>query len=366
MSDEDRSTGEESESGDSSQDDAGEQATQQQRPSRAGSLFVLLLLVIAAGAGYYWIEFIHSDMLAAAHKRIGTLETQLSDLSTSVAKNESELEAATGRESLVAADLDPLRRAQSDLAGSLKALYAKESEPDLDWVLAEVEYLVLAAGQRLALERDVTTATAALKAADNRLRTEQHPELIGLREQLAGDIATLEAVKMPDIEGLAIYLADAVTRVDKLPTKPIAGIDMSFSRMSEQSVSAQNWQGVMRAVWADMKSLVEVKDGELEDSVLFDPELRYFLQQSLRLELSSARLAVLQHDNANFHAAVTLVTDLLNTYYDNDDGGVRAIIARLADESDLDLEPALPSVAASLDAVRAKRDEVRSALSERP
>ena len=86
----------------------------------------------------------------------------------------------------------------------MASLYEKEDHSALEWVLAEAEYLVLAANQRLALEGDINTAIAALKAAAQRLRSENHPDLIPVRDRLIEDATALEAVILPDTEGLAI------------------------------------------------------------------------------------------------------------------------------------------------------------------
>ncbi len=349
--------------------DDGEQADAEQpsaaRPSRLPQLLALLLLG-AIGVGYYWVEYRHADTHRTGSARLAALEAANLDLGARLVTSESRFAELAGAADPHVAEIAALRATLDGLQQSLKGLYAKESQTSLDWVLAEVEYLVLAASQRLALEHDVTSAVAALKAADARLRAVRHPELLALREQLAADIAALEGVKQPDIEGLALYLAEAVTRVDKLPTKPIADLDMSFSRMGRETAASQDWRGMARALWADIRSLVEIKDGKLEDGVLFDPELRYFLQQNLRLELSSARLAVLQGDNANFRAALTLIVDLLGKYYDTGNGQVSALVTRLNEQRTLDLRPHIPSLAAGLDAVRAKREQVRDASAAQP
>lgn len=325
------------------------------RGSQGVAFFVLILLLLAVGGAYYWVTYVHLPETTALEQRVQGIDQADVDLAERIDQGAAQtLEQSQAHDALVA-DVAALRQAQQGVQDSITALYAKESKASLNWVLAEAEYLVLAASQRLALERDVRTALAALRAADDRLRSAEHPELIGVREQLAKDIAALEGVNLPDVEGLAIYLAETVARVDELPTKPIADIDMSFSRMSGEPATPENWQGVAKAMWADLVSLIEIKDGDLPDGVLFDPELRYFLQQNLRLELASARLSVLRRDNANFQAASKLIIDLLNQYYDTADAAVVAIVERLAAGQEIDLDPQVPAISASLDTVRAKR-----------
>lgn len=325
---------------------------------------LLVVLVFAAGA-WYWVARVHEPLHEVLSSRVDALDSERAKLAARLNAGDERGAEVTAAQQGLSASLDALERAQQTLEESVNALYAKESSAPLAWVLAEAEYLVMAATQRLALEHDIDTAIAALEAADTRLRAAQHPELIEVREQLARDIAALEAVNQPDIEGLAIWLAEAVGRVGELPTKPIADLDMSFSRMRDEAAQPENWRGVAKAMWTDLVSLIEIKDGELPDGVLFDPELRYFLQQNLRLELASARLAVLRRDNANFRAASTLVTDLLAQYYDTSDAAVASIVTRLGEAREMDLDPEIPAISASLDTVRAKRVSLSASAAPR-
>jgi uroporphyrin-III C-methyltransferase len=335
---------------------------------RTGRIWTLLLLIVLIGGVAYWVAFIAQPAHRVTDDRIAGLAADNAKLRAQQAQMEQQLaqvQTFGAQAQAASAALQELGKSQEQLHDAVSGLYAKQTQTSLDWVLAEVEYLIFAASQRLVLERDVATAAAALRSADQRLSAAQHPDVFDLREQLGRDIAALEAVKQPDAEGLAIYLANAVGMVDGLPTRAIADLDMSFSQTSTESVSAENWQGVARALWTDLRSLVEIKDGELEDSVLFDPELRYFLRQNLRLELASARLAILRRDSANFQAAISLAINLLNTYYDTEDGAVSSLISRLDGQLGLQLAPPIPSVSGSLDAVRAKRNTVRE-TSEAP
>ncbi len=325
-----------------------------------GSVFFLYAFLLIAGAGaYYWFAEKHAPAFEDIARHIDSIDAERAQINMRVEQAEQMSRSLAEARQTLTADVAALQKAQRALEDSVTALYAKDKNVSLTWVLAEAEYLVLAATQRLALERDVRTAIAALKAADIRLRLAKHPDLIEVREQIAKDIAGLEAANLPDVEGLAIYLAEAVARADELPTKPIADIDMSLSRMRNEDATVENWKGMAKAMWADLVSLIKIKDGELPGGVLFDPELRYFLEQNLRLELASARLSVLRRDNANFQAASKLIIDFLTEYYDTNDAAVAAILTRLKAEQATDLNPVVPGISASLDAVRAKRISLR-------
>ena len=342
-----------------------------QSGSLLGTLLTIIISVVIVAAGaYYWYLNHHLPTRQAVDAKIAELASAQSALQGTLVALESgseindsvaaiKAEQATMGESLnarldeVAKAAESTANSQQKLQQSVASLYKKEDQSSLEWVLAEAEYLVLAANQRLALEGDINTAIAALKAADQRLSSENHPDLIPVRDRIIEDATALEAVKLPDIEGLAIYLAKVIEQVKEMPTKVVADTIEPFSGTKNLAEDAKDWRNVANAMWTDLVELVEVKDAALPDSVAFDPELRYFLQQNLRLELASARLSVLRRDGQNFRASVSLIKDMLNEFYETSNTSVSSIIERLSEAEGYEFEPALPKITASLDVIRA-------------
>ena len=350
-----------------------EQAPKEARQT-SGLLSTLITIVFSVGivtaGAVYWYKNHHLPSHAALSAELAALTTHQATLEESLSALNSNSELGADLKALKAAQatlkttlstrLDEVATAtqkttdsQQKLQTSLANLYEKEDQSSLEWVLAEAEYLVLAANQRLALEGDINTAIAALRAADQRLSSAEHPDLIPIRDRIIEDATALEAVKLPDIEGLAIYLAKVIEQVKALPTKAVADSVEPFSSTKNLAQGTKNWRNVANAMWTDLVELVEVKDAALPDSVTFDPELRYFLEQNLRLELASARLSVLRRDGQNFRASVNLIKDMLNEFYETAETSVSSIIERLNEAEAYEFEPALPKITASLDVIRA-------------
>lgn len=319
------------------------------------ALLALAMTLVVAVSGYYWTRFVAEPGTAALRAQLEDVGVERTQLAARLSASDERMQKLEAAQSAALTTIDELRAHTAALDQSLKALATRSSDKTLDWILAECEYLILAASQRLALQQDAATASAALSAADDRLRRAEHPATAPLREQLAHDIQALNAVPLVDIEGLSLKFAAQIRKADKLKTKPIAEVDTSFKHSREQRVTANNWRDVLQAMWDDLKSLVEIKDDALPDGVLFDPKLRYFVEQNLKLELSSARLAILERDTTNFRVAVEIVQDAVARYYDADDAAVKALAAMLTEARGIELAPPLPNVTASLDAVRAAR-----------
>ena len=244
---------------------------------------ILFGLILGLGiAAYYWQQNVYNNDLASLREQLAAISGAQSNVSGQIEIAVADVastaqSAATGVDAL-RVKLESQVAKQGDLARSVSALYEKETQTSVDWVLAEAEYLILAATQRLALERDVDTAVAALRAADQRLRSAEHPDLIPIRDKIIADVTALEAVHLPDVEGLAIYIGKTIDQVDSLPTKPIAEELTPFATVRSGEYAAEDWRKLGYAIWSDLVELVEVKDAELPDGVLFDPELRYFLR----------------------------------------------------------------------------------------
>lgn len=327
----------------------------QQRAALAPWFVLLLLLLVACGAGYYWISVVHRAEQATLATSLAARDADQARLVSAVEATAASLAEVEAAQVALTDRVAGSERARATLAAAIETLQARDAQLTLDWILAETEYLVFAAIQRLALERDAAGAAAALRAADTRVQIARHPRLLELRERLTADIAALEAVPAPEVEGLALYLAEAVTRVERLPTRPVAALETSLRTLGEEELEVSNWRGIARALWRDLVALVEIKDQRGGDEALFDPDLRRLLVHNLRLELGSARLAALRRDDAQFQAACTVARDLLARYYDTEDSAVQALVRRLRDAHDLVLAPPLPDLADSLDAVRALR-----------
>ena len=139
-------------------------------------------------------------------------QAQLADLQASLAGYQAMLESMKNRSAAMEGGIADISQQQDKLKDSITALYKNQSRGNQDWVLAQVEYLVVIAAYSLTLERDVNTALAALQAADDRLRELGDLRLINIRKQLTADMNALRSVKPVDVTGLSLFLADVEQR----------------------------------------------------------------------------------------------------------------------------------------------------------
>lgn len=304
-------------------------------------LLGLLVLIAVAASGY---SFYLSYELRAQQAEAGEAQRELA----------SRLETLRDRQAGTGDRLARLAEVQEATSARLQRLAERDRMDNFDWAMAEVEYLTIIAMQRLNLAHDADNALAALEAAARRLKDIDNPGLIPVREQLTADINALREVPEADVSGLALYLGDLITRVDRLPLADDSATRTRLPRDDEADEPAvDGWRGFVSAIWSELRELVVIQREDEPPTELLAPAERYFLVQNLRVELASARTAALRRDTPNMRTSLELVQDWLVRYFNTDAESVANIRETLAQMSGVDLKPELPDISGSLESVRA-------------
>lgn len=249
-----------------------------------------------------------------------------------------------------------LTNAQQGFEESLTVLRAQLGNSRNDWMLAEVQYLLQVANQRVQLGRDVVTARAALSAADRRLQTLADPGFNPVREQIARELVSLDVVVMPDLAGIALTLDTLAGQVNQLPQKD-AQVHHQVSA-KETSTPAEpevsDWTRLPRLVWQELRQLVVVRRNDKPVGPMLAPEQEFFLYENLRLQLNSARLAALQGEVESYRTSLKTAQSWLGEYFDNEAPQIVAARAELGRLGSLDIQPSLPDISDSLRLLRQK------------
>ncbi|MBF8268434.1 MAG: heme biosynthesis protein [Gammaproteobacteria bacterium] len=323
-------------------------AVQQPAPVRTLSVIVSLVLLIAISVSaylFYDLQQVKKDQEASRQ-----WQQQQTELATAVA-------ALRNDSANISQEIAELRTAQAAMLADLASVRNQPQQNNFDWLLAEVEYLLIIAGQRLALDQDAAVALSALQTAATRLRDFNDPRLLPARKQLNADINALQAVNNVDISGLALYLLDIAARADKLPLKPLPGdaSDEADATPQEQTVATELpfWRRLGTAILNSLKDLVRVYHTEDGTPVALLPEQRYHIYQNLSLQLETATRAVLRKETHNFKAALTMIQNGLRENFDTRDPAVGNIIDSLNRMMVIDLNPQLPTIDSSMETLRA-------------
>ena len=243
---------------------------------------------------------------------------------------------------------------QERVARRVGVLASLVGRSEQGWTLAEVEYLLRIASQRLQLQRDTGTARVALEAADARLRDLADPHFLVVREQIAKELEALAAVPAVDRDGISATLVALMERIDTLPVagsdyQPVVPADTAEKETTDTTV--QDWRELPALLWSVVSDLFRFREHEQQVKPMLPPEREYFLRENLRLQLSAARLALLRDDSSQYRQALETSAGWLEDYFARDEqvSGMQAQLEKLASVA---ITPELPDVSAALRLLR--------------
>lgn len=289
------------------------------------TLFLLLIIAFATAAGgyhlYQQLETQKAQSLALEQKlqaelvkpnqRIAFLEQQQNQFKSAV-------------------DL-ALSTAQSEQTQLQERVSIIAQRNPNHWRAEEAKYLVRLAGQKLWLEKDPSTATSLLKAADERIKSMRDPSLMPLRKALAKDIAATASIKNTDIAGTVLTLD---TLIDGLETLPLNRAETHFSaeelKDTQVSDSLDDWQSNLAKSWqALIDDFVIIRKRTTDAAPLLEPDQQWYLVENTRNKLLQAQLALYRQDQVNYRNSVKLARKWVYQYFDLKDQQVTDALTTL-------------------------------------
>ena len=309
------------------------------------ALVIVLALVVLLGGWWGWQKFqTQQQRLAQAESNAQAISQLKSQLGDGDQQRQQAIQTLRN-------DFQQYREEMNaTLDKVLKQLASKQQTDTSEWRLAEVEYLLRLANQRLQLERDVKGALELLKTADQRLAQIDNPALTPVRRAIQSEIAALESVAQIDRTGIYLELMALQEQLAKLPLEQ--DIQQQAAEAGDTSPVKGGWQQQLSRFGQELKDLVVVRKHDQALEALMTPEQESYLRQNVRLQLEQAQLALLQSDAKLYQASLEKARTLIERYYDTDNQGVANVLERLATLAAKDVRPELPDISASLQKLR--------------
>lgn len=234
---------------------------------------------------------------------------------------------------------------------ALETLYQDLSSNRDQMVLAEVEQLLLIAGQQLQLAGNVRAAIIAMQQADNRLQRLNRAALDNLRRATSNDINKLRALPEVDVSAITTRLDNLILLINRLPLIQDTPLTQEAHLLTDLPAEG-GMKKFFREIWLELKSLVRISNIHNDDIPLLSPTQSFFLRENLKLRLLSARLALLTRDENSFKYDIKTAHEWLKHYFDVKSGdGAQAInVLQKLNASNISIE--IPDVSGSLEAVR--------------
>jgi uncharacterized protein HemX len=246
---------------------------------------------------------------------------------------------------------------------ALAALAVRGESPARRMEMAEVDYLLRTASERLQLFADQRSAARALALADAQLLAIDDPLYTPVRQQIAIALNQLEA--LPDIDGVALNAAISALQ-ESVPALPLRG---QWGSQPLASAPQAAEAGVAEpGIWARFKAtlagLVTVQRRNPEQALVSIGDQQY-VRQGLWLQLESARLALMRRDHEAYVAALDRARDVIGQFFAEQAPAVLDARAAIAELLDAPLQTPLPDISAPWAELQ-RLNQVRAPQAPRP
>ena len=277
--------------------------------------------------------------------RLGALENRLATLQDQAAEDEAPIGAVQG-------GLRSLEQRLSATESGLLSVAAASQNSSVELDIAEIDFLLRVANERLQLFADVEAADLALQAADVQTESLGDPMFLGVRQRIAEARQALAAVPYVDVIDISARLGAMQKQVPDLPFSD------EGTRQPEPEIAEEDagW-------WASLKntlsSLVTVRRRVPEEQAMLSLEDKDYLRQGLWLQLEAARLALMRNDAKIYVGSLDRVGTTVEQFFNVGAPGVQALLHETADLKGINVEPDLPDISAPWAQLRQIRDSRR-------
>lgn len=306
------------------------QETVPQKNSRLSmvlTLFSLVLSLCVIGVGYYIYHTNQSNnqvyqqqnqalatklaaQSAAQQSQFQTTQSANNQLKRQVEQLTSQLVDVQNKNKLYSSDVQSLQRSFAE----------KNVRHPTDWILSEIEYLINLSGRKLWLEHDLTTTTALLKAADQRVIEMRDPSLNPLRRALLEDINMIELLPEHDIDSTVLKLSSLGRRIDKLVISRLEVPAEEVAEIETLTDDVSDWKSNLKKSWNTFVGrIVVISHREKGIEALLSPKQAWYLKENVRNNLAKAEFAIYREQQATYDMALSNVLSLLDQYFDMTD-----------------------------------------------
>ena len=336
-------------------------AAVKQPASWPGKVALVVSFVALGAAGYlYWQSMQTQQQNQALQASINSqVEQQLNQARSGLKQDVAAMNQQIGQlQQSASNDKANIDKLQDRLTRSIQQVTAKQHNSRKDWLLAEVEYLLRLANQRVLMEKTPDGALQLLKSADKILQETDDVSIYDVRKALAADIAALEGVPKLDAEGVFLKLGAMTTHVNQLRVIPVTAseeLPKLIDEITPDTVS-ESWNSGLTEAWNSasdkLSSLVVIQQRDEPVEPLLSPDQKYYLQQNLLLMLEQAQLALLQRKQKAYDNALVKAEEWVSTYFEAEDSATQALIRGLGEAKKVQVAPEIPTISGSLNSLK--------------
>jgi len=230
------------------------------------------------------------------------------------------------------------------------------------WRLAEAEFLLKQAHQRLFITHDADTADLLLASAEGAIMQQKDPGLLPVRSAIAKDRTALKNVPRVDRDGIYLRLQALSSQVGMLTS------DSRFLQADDDTADDANTEekSYTDVLWERLLSIVRIRHYDQPVTPLLPPEQQLYFSQNLQLALLQSQLGLLQSQQETYASNLARAHAWVSQYCQTSDPVVAEWLNEAQALMRIEIAPPMPDVSDSLlivqKLIEQRADEIRKAL----
>ncbi|MFA6052563.1 MAG: uroporphyrinogen-III C-methyltransferase [Methylobacter sp.] len=335
-------------------------------------LGIIILFVAGAGFFLFWQLRSQQDNLGGElnkgdmqvielSKQISGYQSQLAAIQSQLATVEADVAAKDEHFTKTLADFSQLHgekldSTRNELNGTIQQIQRQLGKTRGDWLIADAEYLLSIANQRLYLMADVNTTREALEAADQRLRESGDGGVFKIREQIAKDIAAIRGIAVADVVGIYSSVQTLQDNVDKLALLlPYSGKSLTPAKEVQAQPAdkdkEQTGNKLIDSAMEQLEGMVTIRHTEHPIKEILTPEEAQFIREQLRVKLEMVKIALVQQNEALYLSGLADAKKWTEQNFTKN-AGTTSFIAELDKFSAIKIRSQFPDISLSLKMLR--------------
>jgi len=244
-----------------------------------------------------------SKQISGYQAQLAAIQSQLATVEADVAGKESHFSKTL--EDFSRLHNEKLDSTRTELNTAVQQVQRQLGKTRGDWLIADAEYLLSIANQRLYLMGDVNTTREALEAADQRLRESGDAGAFKIREQIAKDIAAIRNVAVADTVGMYASIQALQDQVGSLTLfLPYTGKTLTQPKPAPQQPADKESQDLLDSALGQLEGVVTLRHTEHPIKEILTPEQAQFIREQLRVKLEMVKIALVQQNEQLYQSSL--------------------------------------------------------------
>jgi uroporphyrin-III C-methyltransferase len=309
------------------------------------------VIALASTVTLGWFGFLEWKRLNVTIAALESSQSTVRGLSTQIAQLTPRVEAVEPRfvdsERRVMAAQEAANAVLERVEVLAERLQASQVDTRETYLLAEAEYLLKLAQQRILIERSPSNALTLMQTADALVAELADPRLQSVREALALDMQALVGVPELDVLGVQAKVSAMTARLDDL-TLPVRRLSAPVAELPDEVQPLMDRVSqyiTIHRLDAPITPLVTAADAGRAREVL-------------RLQLEQLKLAILREEAALFESTRLAALSTLSHYFDANTGAGAAIEAGLVALADVPVTRTIPEASEALVSLKSYRQQL--------